>query len=106
MRTLQNNTAPLLISSALLVAGFIGASAVAIGLRELLGIEPQSIWPFDLVWWGALLGALSWRASRSVLQLVDDAPRLAAASLQRSVVGLQERSFIPSGQRRENLRSL
>ena len=73
MRTLQNNTAPLLIASALLVAGFVCASAVAIGLRELLDIG--SIWPFDLMLLGALLGTISWRAGRRVLEFVDDTPR-------------------------------
>jgi hypothetical protein len=72
MPKLQNNIERALVACSLwLYIGFIGASAVAVGLLQLFDGEAK--WPFalTLAFSGGLLGAASWRRGLTVLERAD-----------------------------------
>ena len=71
--------------------GFVGASAVAIGVIQLFGHDASPLSAFVLTMGGGALGILSWRRAHAALTDVDqpaNAPSVAVASGgARTVVG-------------------
>jgi len=67
--TLQSNRARPLVATTLLYAGFIGASALAIGLLQLLGADSTSPWAMCRFISGGILAAASWRAGWRALDV-------------------------------------
>ena len=75
--------------------GFIGITAVAVGLILLLDGEPKWLPALALVVSGGILAAVSWYRSRAVLDSAEQAPSV-AKDAQR--LALPARDRVASGQ--------
>jgi len=69
MPDIQNTSERALVACSLwLHIGFIGATALAVGLLELLGGETKWLSALALALSGGVLAAASWRRARTVLE--------------------------------------
>jgi hypothetical protein len=75
---LQNNTERALVACRLWThIGFIGATALAVGLLQLLDGEGKWLWALALALLGGVLAAASWRRALTILEHADWASTVA-----------------------------
>ena len=81
IRDLNRRARRALVESGLwLRIGFIGASGVAAGIIQLLGVEAKPISALALAIGGGVLATLSWRRAGAILERADRSTSDAAAT--------------------------
>lgn len=81
MPDLRGSTGRALLACGLwLRLGFVGASAVVVGLIQLFGDEASPVSALALAVGGAALAVVSWRRAHAALSRTPDAPATAAAA--------------------------